>query len=75
MVLTDRDNEIIIYGYDTVRDMERAWRDIMRDLAAKFKSDGMFGCDKNAQLALLVNDALLKAEQKMARKENNESDF
>ena len=38
-------------------------------------SDGLFSCDKNAQLALLVNDALRKAEQKMARKENNESDF
>lgn len=38
-------------------------------------SDGLFSYDKDAQLALLVNDALLKAEQKMARKENNESDF
>lgn len=38
-------------------------------------SDGLFSCDKNAQLALLVNDALLKAEQEMARRENNESDF
>lgn len=28
-------------------------------------SDGLFSCDKNAQLALLVNDALLKAEQEM----------
>ena len=53
----------------------RALPQNMRDLAAKFKSDGLFSCDKNAQLALLVNDALLKAEQKMARKENNESDF
>lgn len=38
-------------------------------------SGGLFSYDKDAQLALLVNDALLKAEQKMARKENNESDF
>lgn len=38
-------------------------------------SDGLFSCDKNAQLALLANDALIKAEQEMARKENNESDF
>ena len=38
-------------------------------------SGGLFSYDKDAQPALLVNDALLKAEQKMARKENNESDF
>ena len=38
-------------------------------------SGGLFSYDKDAQLALLVNDAPLKAEQKMARKENNESDF
>ena len=32
-------------------------------------SDGLFSCDKNAQLALLVNDALLKAEQKPAEEQ------
>ena len=32
-------------------------------------SDGLFSCDKNAQLALLVNDALRKAEQKMTEEE------
>lgn len=31
-------------------------------------SDGLFSCDKDAQLALLVNDALRKAEQ-LAEKE------
>ena len=41
MVLTDRDNEIIIYGYDTVRDMERAWRDIMRALIAIIEDGGV----------------------------------
>lgn len=28
-------------------------------------SDGMFGCEKDVQLALLANDALLKAEQQI----------
>lgn len=28
-------------------------------------SDGLFSCNKGAQLALLVNDALREAEQKM----------
>lgn len=32
-------------------------------------SDGLFSCDKDAQLALLVNDALRKAEQEMTREE------
>lgn len=32
-------------------------------------SDGFFSCDKDAQLALLANDALLKAEQKMTEEE------
>lgn len=36
-------------------------------------SDGLFSCEKDAQLALLANDALLKAEQKLAeeKKEGN----
>lgn len=41
-------------------------------------SDGLFSCEKDAQLALLVNDALLKAEQKLAEEKkegNNGSDF
>lgn len=41
MVLPDRDNEIMIYGYDTVRDMERAWRDIMRALMAIIEDGGV----------------------------------
>lgn len=36
-------------------------------------SDGMFSCEKDVQLALLANDALRKAEQKLAeeKKEGN----
>lgn len=32
-------------------------------------SDGLFSCDKDAQLALLANDALCKAEQKIVEEE------
>lgn len=36
-------------------------------------SDGFFSCDKDAQLALLVNDALLKAEARLKEmKEEND---
>ena len=32
-------------------------------------SDGLFSCEKDVQLALLANDALIKAEQKMTEEE------
>ena len=35
-------------------------------------SDGMFGCEKDVQLALLVNDALRKAEQKITEEGKND---
>ena len=36
-------------------------------------SDGLFSCEKGALLALLANDALLKAEQKMTEEKKEEN--
>ena len=44
---------------------ERALEYAQKANVTAMTSDGLFSCDKNVQLALLVNDALRNAEQEM----------